>query len=488
MSVISAVPEQLLAYAAATLPYEDAVIRASEDLEEKLQAFQSRCPEYRFCPTPRGQEVARHALRGQTLAEWTSAVGAAFSAVDRGFVSYLPGAVRTISDADLAAYLESVGAFALLEQREAFAAGIDHAMRIEQAIAARDAEAAEALLRQLADYGDNDVFLRAVFLSLGDLDDLEDRIDAFRDRGNVFGRFFGGAWDATAGTVTTLWGLTGQAIYDADGAGRNWSALGDALAYGWDNPGDFALTLVDWEGLKDDPVRWLGGLAPDAVLAVATAGTGAVASRGASATRAAVRGLRSAENLTDVMRALRPLAGAVLTDVESGVRTIGGRQVHWTPVGYADEAGNVSRVFVGARRGPLSRLEDVVGHDPTTTFRSGQYLVRTTDAPTTLYRVGARGRPLGSYWTAVRPKGPGQAQMDHALRPDWGNTAQEVTEIRLPAGQTIYEGVAGPQPLRPGGSAAPTSSGLLGGGHQVFVPNVPADWIIESRPFLAAAP
>ena len=57
------------------------------------------------------------------------------------------------------------------------------------------------------------------------------------------------------------------------------------------------------------------------------------------------------------------------------------------------------------------------------------------------------------------------AQMDSALNPAWGNLATDVSTIRVPAGTTIYEGAAAAQPLSGGGS-------LLGGGSQVFIPNV----------------
>ena len=40
-------------------------------------------------------------------------------------------------------------------------------------------------------------------------------------------------------------------------------------------------SLLDWDTWADDPARALGHLVPDAVVAVATAGTGALATRGA---------------------------------------------------------------------------------------------------------------------------------------------------------------------------------------------------------------
>lgn len=490
MSITSAVPERLLGYGAELLAAEASVASASDRLEDALQRFEARCPELGFCATPRGPEIARHAQRGQALAEWVAAVGAAFLAADTRFVGYLPGAVRSIGEDELRTYLDAVGAYPLLEQQESHHAGITYAARVMAMVRAGEGQAARDLLRGLADYEANQSFMRGALLALGDLDDLADSIDAVSPRPNAVVRFLGGAWDATTGTVSTLWGLTGQALYDPSGAGRNWGDLGGALVWGWHNPGDFALAVIDWEGLKDDPARWLGGLAPDAILAVGTAGAGAAVSRSGSATRAVVgataRGLRTARSLDGIIDALRPLSGlarAGATDVGTRMRTIGDRQVTWTPSGYADEAGNITRVHVGASRGPLARLEGTFRHDPSSTFRSSQYLVRRTQQPMTLYRVGNPGRPVGNYWTAVRPSGPGQSQIDSALRPDWGNTAQEVTEIRVPAGTTIYEGMAGPQALRPGASAAPTSSGLLGDGHQVFLPHVPGDWIIETRPF-----
>ncbi len=489
MSWSSAIPERLLRYAGDVLPYEQAVLEGSATLEERLVEFQRRSPEYGFCATPRGPDIARHARRGITLAEWVASVGAGFLAADRSMFDVLPGAVRTVSDTELASYLAAVGAFPLLEQREGYDAGVAYALRVDAAIGAGEGDVAAELLRGLAAYVDNRAFLRGVFLALGPLDDLEARIDRLRDRGNLLQRFAGGAWDATTGLVSTAWGLTGRVLHDPGGWADNWGNLGSSLWWGVRNPDDFALAVIDWEGLKDDPARWLGGLVPDAALVVATGGAGAAVVRGGSATRmtlrAAARGLRSAENLGDIMRALRPIASGVRTDVESRWRTLGGRELRWTPVGYVDEAGNVASVSVGIGRGPLARLSKPLGHDPTTTFRSGQYLVRRAQQPMTLHRVGSPGRPLGNYWTAIEPRGPLQAQIDSALRPDWGNTAQEVTTIRIPAGTTLYEGLAGPQPLRSGDLPSPHRSGLLGGGHQVFVPDVTEGWIVgRPRPFL----
>lgn len=88
-----------------------------------------------------------------------------------------------------------------------------------------------------------------------------------------------------------------------------------------------------------------------------------------------------------------------------------------------------------------------------------------------LYRAyGGNAAPLGRYWSRVSPLGPLQAQMDLALLPEWGNTATEVATIRVPAGTTIYEGVAAAQ-----------SNGLttlLGGANQVYIPQVDPNWMI----------
>lgn len=93
---------------------------------------------------------------------------------------------------------------------------------------------------------------------------------------------------------------------------------------------------------------------------------------------------------------------------------------------------------------------------------------------TTLYRViGVKGKPLGEYWTRVKPAGPLQSQLDSAINPAWGNTATQVVEIRVPAGTTIYEGAAAPQPISGGGT-------FLGGGNQVYIPEGIVDpaWVV----------
>jgi hypothetical protein len=481
MSRTFADPSRLLAYAGELLPTEAWLADAAPDLDRALADFMARCRDFGFCPTVGGDDLVRHADRGRTLAEWVGAVGSAFAAADTFPLAGSPG-VRGIDDLELRTYLEAVGAFLLVEEAESHAAGLAAAESLRAAVDAGDLEGVEALLRSLGAFEDDDVFTRAFVLGAGDLEGLLDRADALRPRSNVAVRFLGGAWDSIVGTGELVWGLTGRVVHDPSGWAGTWGDLGSSLWWGVNNPKDFALAIIDWEGLREDPARWLGGLAPDVALTFATAG-GAAASRGASASRAAMRGLRGAENLGEALTAARQLARAVSVDLDASVRTLGGRQVTWSPAGMADAAGNVSRVSIGTSAGPLSRLpRSVVAHDPTSTFRGSQYLVRTTDQPVTLYRVFTEGGfERGQYWTTVPPAGQTQAILDSALVPAWGNRATAVTEIRVPRGQVLYEGFAAPQPtVLPGGSRGVGE--LAGGGPQVFVPNVPEHWIVRVQP------
>jgi len=109
-----------------------------------------------------------------------------------------------------------------------------------------------------------------------------------------------------------------------------------------------------------------------------------------------------------------------------------------------------------------------LGEKLAATFRGASYTELVTSEPTTLYRVyGGKADELGPYWTRTPPAGPLQSQIDSALLPQWGNTAQNVTRIQVPPVTTIYEGVAAAQ------------GGLVGGGNQVFIPHVDAKWIIK---------
>jgi hypothetical protein len=88
---------------------------------------------------------------------------------------------------------------------------------------------------------------------------------------------------------------------------------------------------------------------------------------------------------------------------------------------------------------------------------------------------GGDAGPIGSYWTDVSPAGPLQSIEDSALNPAWGNSAEYVSTIRVPAGTTVYRGFAAPQPLSGGGS-------LIGGGSQIYIPKVNPSWLIPGGP------
>ena len=59
-------------------------------------------------------------------------------------------------------------------------------------------------------------------------------------------------------------------------------------------------SLLDWDTWADDPARAIGHLVPDAVVAVATAGTGALATRGAKGTMDVIDGLSDLRHLDDL--------------------------------------------------------------------------------------------------------------------------------------------------------------------------------------------
>ena len=118
------------------------------------------------------------------------------------------------------------------------------------------------------------------------------------------------------------------------------------------------------------------------------------------------------------------------------------------------------------RHGPLNPgpLEPKVAD----TFRSSAYTSRKLGAPKEFWRVYSDPkRELGAYWTDVPPSGPLQSTIDSALHHTYKNAASKVVHIRVPAGTTIYEGVASSQ-----------GGGYLGGGSQVLLPKRPRSWVI----------
>lgn len=100
------------------------------------------------------------------------------------------------------------------------------------------------------------------------------------------------------------------------------------------------------------------------------------------------------------------------------------------------------------------------------TFRGGSYNQVALESDTVLYRVyGGSSSQHARYWSRTAPQGSLQARMDLALPP--GNTAQNVVQIRVPQGTTVFEGAAAP------------NFGQLGGGNQVYIERVDPSWEVK---------
>lgn len=118
----------------------------------------------------------------------------------------------------------------------------------------------------------------------------------------------------------------------------------------------------------------------------------------------------------------------------------------------------------GTRFGP--HVAGPLPAEVASTFRGGSYSQVALESDTVLYRVyGGSSGQLSPYWSRTAPQGPLQARMDLALPP--GNTAQNVVQIRVPQGTTVFEGAAGP------------NFGQLGGGNQVYIPRVDPSWVVK---------
>ena len=105
------------------------------------------------------------------------------------------------------------------------------------------------------------------------------------------------------------------------------------------------------------------------------------------------------------------------------------------------------------------------------TFRNFSYTKTILSEDTVFYRVyGGKTEKVGRYMTRTPQYGGAQSQIDLALNPAWGNTAEYVTRVTVPKGTVIYEGAAAPQIIN-GGTGV-----LIGGGNQVYIPEVDENW------------
>lgn len=130
-------------------------------------------------------------------------------------------------------------------------------------------------------------------------------------------------------------------------------------------------------------------------------------------------------------------------------------------VGYFGRRAATSVSYSPVNPGPLSA-------GIANTFRGASYREVTYAQPTSLYRVyGGTSGQLGSFWTTTSPTGALRSRIDLGLNPLWGNTATQVVRIEVPAGVRMYEGFAASQ------------GSLVGGGTQVYIPQVNPAWIVR---------
>lgn len=324
MSTSSARPLALLDYMTQTVSNEEAMPGTGE--LDRLVGVMMRSPNIEFfnaCYAAPGDGVREATALAQELDGWVGIVATGFMEADG---SEDPDVLLSLDDEDVIAGLPPLLGDPPGEVREAVEEGEDLYDRLAQAAADRDHDAIEEIMAEIEERSDEDALMAgfaAAIAEAGSQEDFENMLeDGMRpeNRPGLWGGvvdFFDGAWDAIWGTVTFLWDISSvRMVVDPDGWAEDVGAFGEGVWYGITNPLEFIEAVVDIEGLKDNPARWFGALAPDAVLAFFTAGAGTATRRGLGATRA----LRQ---LGDYVRAVKALRGLDIPGGGMGVRIRG---------------------------------------------------------------------------------------------------------------------------------------------------------------------
>ena len=125
--------------------------------------------------------------------------------------------------------------------------------------------------------------------------------------------------------------------------------------------------------------------------------------------------------------------------------------IHYTPVNSGPLKRNIAETFAGGSYTKIVLKDDAV-----------------------FYRVyGGDAGKVGRYMTRTPQNGGMQTQIDFALVPDWGNTAEYITKVVVPKGTIIHEGRAALQATNGGAGQ------LLGGGNQIYIPEVNPLWFVN---------
>ena len=125
-------------------------------------------------------------------------------------------------------------------------------------------------------------------------------------------------------------------------------------------------------------------------------------------------------------------------------------------------------IFSPIKKGPL---KDSVANS----FNGATYTKYVLKEDTIMYRVyGGKSEKIGSYLSRTPQEGGLQSQLDLALLPEWGNTAERLTEVVVPKGTIVYEGTAAPQNILD--SKGNIIGTLSGGGNQIYIPEVKEWW------------
>lgn len=131
--------------------------------------------------------------------------------------------------------------------------------------------------------------------------------------------------------------------------------------------------------------------------------------------------------------------------------------------------GESADVFVRRWNLMLCRPNCPLSEDVAVTFSGLSYSEVRLGKDTTLYRAFHKpADKFGPYWSRSEAKGT-QAVIDRAIPASSnGNVADRTVAIRVPRGETVYEGLAGTP-----------SAGPVGGGSQVVVLRIDPKWEVR---------